>query len=56
MNQKKTTTVVLALALTASMAVKASAADYSFETSPAPEYYSSTNYDDQSQQENTSCV
>ena len=46
MNQKKMTTVVLALVLTASMAVTASAADYSFETSPAPEYYSSTNYDD----------
>ena len=46
MKRKTIPTLVLTLALMASMAVSASAADYSFTTDPKPDYYGSTNYED----------
>ena len=46
MKRKMIPTLALSLALMASMAVSASAADYSFTTDPKPEYYKSTNYED----------
>ena len=36
----------MALAVLSGVAVPASAADYSFQTDPEPEYYDSTNYED----------
>lgn len=44
--KKKIITLCLAFSLLASMAVTANAADYSFSTSPNPEYYGSTDYED----------
>ena len=44
--KKRITTLFLTLSLAASMAVSASAADYTFKTDPNPEYYGSTNYED----------
>lgn len=44
--KKRITTLFLTLSLAASMAVSASAADYTFKTDPNPEYYGSTNYVD----------
>ena len=46
MKVKRILTLCCTLALMASMAVTASAADYSFSTSANPEYYGSTNYED----------
>ena len=46
MKRKTIPILVLTLALMASMAVSASAADYSFTTDPKPDYYGSTNYED----------
>lgn len=46
MKVKRILTLCCTLALMASMAVTASAADYSFSTSANPSYYSSTNYED----------
>ena len=46
MKVKRILTLCLTLALMASLAVSASAADYSFSTSANPEYYGSTNYED----------
>ena len=43
MKVKRILTLCCTLALMASMAVTASAADYSFSTSANPRYYSSTN-------------
>jgi len=44
--KKRIVTTILTLAITASMAVTASAADYTFKTDPAPDYYRSTNYEE----------
>lgn len=46
MKTKRIVTLALTVALVASMAVSASAADYSFSTSANPVYYGSTNYED----------
>lgn len=46
MKRRMIPTLALSLVLMASMAVSASAADYSFTTDPKPEYYKSTNYED----------
>ena len=46
MKIKRFLTICCAAAMMASMAVNASAADYTFTTSPEPEYYKSTNYED----------
>ena len=43
---KKLATLCMALAVLSGVAVPASAADYSFQTDPEPEYYDSTNYED----------
>ena len=43
---KKILSICLSLATLTSMAVSAHAADYKFETDPAPDYYKSTNYAD----------
>lgn len=44
--KKRIMTLFLTLSLAASMAVSASAADYTFKTDPNPTYYGSTNYVD----------
>lgn len=44
---KKLATLCLSLTLLANMAVSASAADYTFETDTNPDYYGSTDYEDQ---------
>lgn len=46
MKVKRILTLCCTMALMASMAVSASAADYNFSTSANPEYYGSTNYED----------
>jgi len=46
MKVKRILTLCCTVAMMASMAVTASAADYNFSTSPEPEYYKSTNYSD----------
>ena len=43
---KKLITLCLSLCLMAGMAVTASAADYTFSTTGATDYYGSTNYED----------
>ena len=44
--KKRLITLLLTMSVAASMAVSASAADYTFKTDPNPEYYGSTNYVD----------
>ena len=46
MKFKRLLTLCCALSMTLGMATVASAADYSFKTSPDPAYYGSTNYED----------